>query len=285
MRKTLTLISVLLVTVSAFSQQNYDDFDGAKFQNFGLANGIISIVPNPSVDSINSSANCAKYVRSDTVQFDNIKVCPYRKLIDISAYATNSGNPPKFKMKVYTTAPVGTEVELQVGRKADDNFPTGVHSRYIATTSVQNAWEELSFSFMEIPSGSLVASTDVDKIAIFFAPSSFDGDTFYFDDLTGPDIIPTSVQQNTNNSFELGQNIPNPAQQQTSISYSTKTSGLVSLKLYNILGEEISTLVEQQQAEGRYTININTESLSKGIYFYVLRANNLIQTHKMVVSK
>lgn len=288
MGKFLVLIlSLLFVTEILFSQENYDNFDGAKFQNFGLVNGILAIVTNPSIENINSSAKCAKYIRADTIQFDNIKIYPYRKLTDINPYATNTGTPPQFKIKVYTTAPIGTEVELQAGRKTDDNYPTGIHSRYLAITKVQYAWEELTFSFLEIPTGSLVAGNDIDKLVLFFSPSSFNRNTYYFDDLTGPELIPdlVSVQQNNNNTFELGQNIPNPAQERTSISYSTKTTDAVSLKLYNILGEEISTLVEQQQAEGNYTVTINTENLSKGIYFYVLRINNLSRTHKMVVSK
>lgn len=289
MKKFWTLIlSVLFVTEALFSQQNYDNFDGAKSQNFGLVNGILSEVINPSVDTINNSAKCAKYIRVDTIQYDNIKIYPYRKLVDITPYATNSGTPPKFKMKIYTAAPIGTVVELQVGRKTDDNFPTGIHSRYQAITKIQNAWEELTFSFLEIPPKSNVASGDIDKVVLFFSPTFFNGDTYYFDDLTGPELIPDliSVQENNNIAFELGQNVPNPAQKQTTIRYSTETTDIVSLKLYNILGEEVSTLVEQQQqAKGNYMVTVDTENLSKGIYFYVLQVNNLTQTHKMVVSK
>lgn len=195
MKKIQLLISSLLLTSGLLlGQQKYDDFSGNKFQNFGTRDGILdsaSVTPKPN--NVNSSPKCAKYVRLSTTKYDNIKIYPQRKLVNVSSYATHLGNPLKMKMKIYTSAPIGTKIELQLGKKGDDNYPTGVHSQYEAFTTVQNAWEELTFTFSQIPKGSLVAATDIDKITVLFAPNSSSGDAYYFDDLTGPELVPEST--------------------------------------------------------------------------------------------
>lgn len=191
MKKIQLLISSLLISGLVLAQQRYDDFSGNKFQNFGDRDGILdSSSVNPRSNKVNNSPKCAKYIRSASTKYDNIKIYPKRKLMDISPYATHLGNPEKIKMKIYTSAPIGTKVEIQLGKKGDDNYPSGIHSQYEAITTVQNAWEELTFTFSQIPKGSMVSATEIDKITLLFSPNSSNGDTYYFDDLTGPELTP-----------------------------------------------------------------------------------------------
>lgn len=288
MKKLILLIIIVNIFGSALAQQNYDDFEGSKHQNFGPMSGTLdSMHVNPNQDTINSSTLCARYIRNDTVSFDNIKMYTYSKLVDVSPYASSSISAPKITMKLYTTAPMGTFIELQLGKKADDVFPSGIHSVYQAVTSVQNAWEELEFTFNQIPPGSAVSATDIDKIILLFYPYSFSPDTFYFDDLTGPDLMPVASIEDINNSnFELLQNIPNPANDNTTIIYSLKNPGKVSLKLYNILGKEIVSIVDQRyQHKGNYRISLNTSVLPKGVYFYVMKVGAKEQAKRMFISR
>ena len=288
MKQLLLIILCLLFTTGlTFAQQNYDDFEGNKFQYFGLRNGILdSAFSNSWSNGVNNTAKCARYERSDTVQHDNIKIYPYNKLVDVTPYATNSGTPPRFKMKLYTSAPIGTIVNLQLGVKSDDNFPSGINSIYQDTTTVQNDWEEMIFTFMEIPVGSLVGPNDVDKIVLFFSPFSFSGDTFYFDDLTGPELSSVGIDAVSSvNNFELKQNFPNPVSGITTINYSLKSPGTVSLKLYNVLGMEVLTLVDQKQSIGNYNVTVHTGDISEGTYFYVLKIGECTEVKKMLVLK
>jgi hypothetical protein len=199
MKKALLIIATgflfyALLPGTAFCQTNFDDFDGNKRQHFGLIKGILdSSAANPRTNSVNPSPRCAKYDRATGGRYGFIKMYPLRKLSDVSSYATHTGTPQKMKLKVYTSAPVGTLVEIQLGRKGDDNYPAGVHSQYQAYTTVRNAWEELTFTFSQIPEGSLVAPTDVDKITLLFYPNSSNTDTYYFDDLTGPSMAPETL--------------------------------------------------------------------------------------------
>jgi hypothetical protein len=92
-------------------------------------------------------------------------------------------------------------------------------------------------------------------------------------------------EENILNSFYLYQNYPNPFNPSTRISYNVGEPGLVQLKVYNILGVEIATLVNKQKYSGNYSIDFNASELSSGVYFYSLSINNFTQTRKMILEK
>ncbi len=90
-------------------------------------------------------------------------------------------------------------------------------------------------------------------------------------------------------NFKLSQNYPNPFNPSTTIEYTIPQteSGLldVSLKVYDILGREITSLVNAKQTAGNYTVRFNAENLPSGIYFYTLKAGNFSTTKKMILMK
>ncbi len=87
--------------------------------------------------------------------------------------------------------------------------------------------------------------------------------------------------------FELEQNYPNPFNPSTEIIYHVPSTGNVSLKIYNILGKEISTLFNGVKAKGTYTFNFNSQNygLASGIYLYKLSQNNQVSVKKMILMK
>ncbi len=85
--------------------------------------------------------------------------------------------------------------------------------------------------------------------------------------------------------FNLSQNFPNPFNPTTTIQYSVEKLQQVTLKVYDILGNEISTLVNSEQPAGVYTIKFNGTTLSSGIYFYKLQTENYSETRKMLLMK
>ena len=96
--------------------------------------------------------------------------------------------------------------------------------------------------------------------------------------------VHTTTQQ-LPKKFELQQNYPNPFNPTTEISYTIGKAGNVSLKIYNLLGQEVATLVNGYQAANTYTINFNASHLSSGVYLYELRAGNNVVTKKMTLMK
>jgi hypothetical protein len=104
------------------------------------------------------------------------------------------------------------------------------------------------------------------------------------------------VEVNTGapNKFELEQNYPNPFNPTTTIKYSIPSviarsgatrQSLVQLKVYDILGREVKTLVNKEQAPGNYSVKFDASQLSSEIYFYRLQSGKFIQTRKMILMK
>jgi len=87
------------------------------------------------------------------------------------------------------------------------------------------------------------------------------------------------------NSYRLAQNYPNPFNPTTNISYELTSSGHVSLKVFNVLGEEVATLVNGVQNMGVHQINFDAADLNGGIYFYSLTAGDYSETRRMVLLK
>jgi hypothetical protein len=98
----------------------------------------------------------------------------------------------------------------------------------------------------------------------------------------------TSVEENTSGipqMFELSQNYPNPFNPTTWINYSLPRREQVSLKVYNVLGMEIATLVEREQEAGRHTVAFDATNFASGVYFYRLKAGNTVLSKKMALVK
>ncbi len=86
-------------------------------------------------------------------------------------------------------------------------------------------------------------------------------------------------------SFSLSQNYPNPFNPSTKIKYSIAKAGYVSLKIYNILGQQVATLGNQYQTAGNYTATFDASRLASGIYFYRLNAGSFSAVKKMLLLK
>jgi len=105
----------------------------------------------------------------------------------------------------------------------------------------------------------------------------FDG-SFEYSDVVEVEInIPTA--------FSLSQNYPNPFNPSTRIEYSIPSDGFVSLTIHNTIGQEVSTLVNENQSAGKYSITFSAESLPSGLYFYTLQNGIYSETKKMLLLK
>ena len=85
--------------------------------------------------------------------------------------------------------------------------------------------------------------------------------------------------------FELAQNYPNPFNPTTNIEFQIANFELVTLKVFNVLGEEVGTLVNEWRHPGSYTVRWNASALSSGVYFYQLRAGEFSETRKLILMK
>lgn len=85
--------------------------------------------------------------------------------------------------------------------------------------------------------------------------------------------------------YSLAQNYPNPFNPSTKINYAIKEKGNVELKVFDLLGSEIATLVNEEQNPGNYEVFFDASKLSSGVYLYIIKAGSFMQTRKMLLMK
>lgn len=102
---------------------------------------------------------------------------------------------------------------------------------------------------------------------------------------SGELLLEVSSEKNLPQTFELHQNYPNPFNPVTEIKYQTSEAGFVTLKVYNMLGEEITTLVRETKPAGHYSVKFNADALPSGVYYYRMTSGTFTQTKKLVVTK
>ena len=183
--------------------------------------------------------------------------------------------------------PFGTAPDSLIIAASTDNGSTYVSTArlgpaQLATTQgnpspfvpTATQWKKLYFP---IPTGT--------NKMIFQGYSGF-GDNVYIDSLCIGFIV--GVGNNNNNVpkvYSLNQNYPNPFNPTTVISFGLPKAGNVKLVIYDILGREVKTLVNEFKQAGNYDINFDGSELASGIYFYTLTANEFTSTRKMLMIK
>lgn len=104
-----------------------------------------------------------------------------------------------------------------------------------------------------------------------------------------PEGIITSISQidyqKLPQNYSLSQNYPNPFNPSTTIKYDIPKESFVKLKIYDILGREVKTLVKEQKSAGTYKVTFEASNLSSGVYFYRIQAGNFVQTKKLILLK
>jgi hypothetical protein len=99
---------------------------------------------------------------------------------------------------------------------------------------------------------------------------------------------PSSVEKEEGTlpkKFQLSQNYPNPFNPTTTIKFSIPSRDFVSLKVYDLVGREVATLVNEQKEAGTYRVTFDARNLASGMYIYTLRTKNFSTSRKMILMK
>ncbi len=191
--------------------------------------------------------------------------------------ALNQGVVP-VELSAFTANVNGTDVSLnwstatetnnngfEVQRKSGEGFITiGFVRGKGTTTEVQN------YSYTD-------SKLNVGSYSYRLKQIDFDG-TFEYSNEINVDLTAPSV-------FALEQNYPNPFNPSTMISYSIPQNSFVTIKVYDIIGNEVATLVNQTQEAGKYDIRFDANNLSNGVYLYSIKTDNFTSTKKMILLK
>jgi hypothetical protein len=146
-----------------------------------------------------------------------------------------------------------------------------------------DAYTKFSFEITpgsEIPDSALIAISIANSIGITHV-----GTKLFIDDLAWSGTTDVQSTDQTPNSFSLKQNYPNPFNPSTRIQYQVASNSQVTLKVYDLLGNELAVLVDEFKPAGSHEVEFNASELSSGIYLYKLQAGNFIETKKLMLLK
>ncbi|MGZ3883298.1 MAG: hypothetical protein ACXVP0_18605 [Bacteroidia bacterium] len=188
MKTLIYIILALLMQCGISFSQTTQVYDTRTILVASKTGNLTHSITNPKSSEACNKVRCYRYQRNPRQKYDNIKFNVTGKLTGVQAYASHDPAAPKLKMKIFTTAPAGTVVEIQLGRRGGIAYPDGTYSQFQTVTTVSNDWEELEFNFSEIPQGSKTDGSQINQITILFNPNSMSNDIYYFDEISGPVI-------------------------------------------------------------------------------------------------
>ncbi len=153
---------------------------------------------------------------------------------------------------------------------------------YVSFNSGQN-WQVLGEGLPFLPIGDIeVHPTEHILVAGTYGRSMYKIDLDLVTNTEGDE------NQTVASSFLLEQNYPNPFNPTTTIKYQIPALSFVTIKVYDVLGSEVATLVNEESATGgagSFEVDFNGDGLTSGIYFYQLRAGDYVETKKMIILK
>jgi len=248
-----------------------------------------------TVYKIDSSKSVTIFVQSNQLK------SPVSLAIDNNEnlYTPNIGNAKLFKimpngdMSLITTLPVSS-AQFNIGHiefANDKLYVTGNTGRHYLYKV------ELDGSYEIIAGTGVAGNQDGEGLnAQFNGPNgiaaSVTGDTLFISELNSPSTIrvislntTTEVPENSNEvrEYKLMQNYPNPFNPTTKIGFRVLNFGHVSLKIFDLLGNEVALLVAEEKSSGDYEISFDASKLKSGVYYYQLQVNDFSQTKKMVL--
>ena len=265
----------------------FDDFESNRLivynntSSTGTAYNPVAGNPSPT-STVNSSSTVAFYTRNATVKYDLLY---YSTDIINNSVDYENGNRTLY-MDVYTSAPIGTKINWQLENQklTAQTYPSGRRAVFLGTTTVQNQWEKIKFTFSSTPDLS-TPSTSIDQFTFLFDPGNYTKYSFYFDNLMRTDNAACTATGTQTEAISQ-QNIavsPNPAHDQIAISMSTLSGdATIQISLIDMLGREY---VNQHIAVKGTSLetSINVSSLSPGMYMLLVQQGESNYTSKKII--
>src|SRR3990172_7410908 len=252
-----------------------DPVDWSSSDDFG---GIDGITQSSDAHEGSSSA------RIEVVDIGGFAFAPWLWSIDDSSNFHPVSQKHGSLKGWYKFSPLGNDLlYLVVGMLDSDSTVVGAGAlSFLSTTS---SWTEFDIPIYYNPGSPDPVQTFI-SVSIYDSTGQANSGSFaLIDHLSFTD--PSSVEQISNlpQDFSLGQNYPNPFNPSTNIEYSIPEASYVQLKVYDILGNEVATLVNEEQSAGTYRADFTAVNLASGFYVAQLRAGDFSKTIKMSLMK
>jgi hypothetical protein len=238
------------------------------------------------IDGVTQSSDAQSGSSSARLEVMNLSGSGYPPVLT-STDANGVGHPVSQRYATFTSfykfAPVGTDqLFVTVGMTIGDNTVVGVGAMIIQAAA--SSWTQLDIPiYYNLPD----APTETH---IFFTVSNSGGQptigsVAYVDNLSFSGIADVEQNSGSPSDFNLSQNYPNPFNPSTKIEYSIPEASFVQLKVYDILGNEVASLVNEEQSAGIYRAGFTADNLASGFYVAQLKAGNFTKTIKMSLMK
>lgn len=220
----------------------------------------------------------------------------YFHLSDLSVASENTANVKRFlfsnsplgeplpvELSSFNAVQIGYSVLLKWSTETEiNNFGFDIE-RSIDSKTVTKHWTKIGFvegyGNSNSPKNYTFSDSPGAGAKYFYRLKQIDSDgQFHYSEVIFIDL-------NKLNEFALNQNYPNPFNPTTNITYNIPVDANVQLKIYDVLGKEVITLINDKQKAGVYTIPFNGKDLSSGVYFCKIAADNFISSIKMILIK
>ena len=282
----------------------------------GIRKDTVVAIKNTGDETLNVSAILSSNASSFLSARSSLTVAPGATVMDTISFAPQSGGSATGKIVLTSNAPSLSDTITVLGYGATTGITYSTKTINFGTVKVGLKKDSLltitntgnqTLSISKIESSSPVFSVSpvlftVDaganvKDTIRFAPTAvgqINANILITHNAGTQDTVAvtgngtsTGVEDNLEMSakYSLGQNYPNPFNPATTISYQLPEKGSVSLKVYDVLGKEIATVVNGLQEAGYYTVQFDASKFSTGIYFYRFQAHNYTEMKKMLLMK
>jgi len=187
MKTKISTLLIMLLPFICFSQILWENFEDTRIGYYEFVHGgMTPRLDNPLPNAINNSELCAQYVRNPGETYDVIVLIANGPFFELTDYISGA---KKMKVDVFSPAAgIPLQITLEDSAVAGaTNYPDGRHSIYTATTTVANEWETVEFTFDSRPDNT-VPDEDVTSLILLFDIGNNTGDTYYFDNLYGPEF-------------------------------------------------------------------------------------------------
>ncbi len=280
MRRSVLCSILGFLLIAAASPEGYAQIPNSGFESWTAGNPDLWLTNNtilwvPVTQTINARSGSSA-VAGTAVLYDTFVVRPL-----ITAGTSGTGFPVSTRPAAlhgwYKFVPVGADnLVISVAlTKARSGVGAGAATFAAAQTAFTEFVANIHYATADVPDSCLITIS-------ITGSGTQPGSLFVMDDLAFG-AATTSVEAAGSvvpRVYELSQNFPNPFNPSTLIQYAIPRSGRVRLTVFDILGREIATLVDAEQAAGTYRVRFDGSSLSSGSYFYRLQAGEYTQTRK-----
>jgi len=264
---------------------SFENFDDQALVTYDFSTGTLDEeATNPdSQNEINTSERVGEYTRNASESFD---VLDYNvNSTDVGSGSLYTGGKRKFYLDVYTDAPIGTEILLQLENSSSaqpNNYPTGRHSRFQALTTKQNEWERLEFQFLDRPDN-FVSNLSINQFIFLFAPNSNTSSTYYIDNFdVYAEATAVNVRETISPDANLLQIRPNPFD--TFLTVENKTGKtLDAIQVFSLDGKMILHQTDRIPAGDQKELDLS--QLPAGAYLLKSISENRVSFVKKIVKE